>query len=209
MLITTKNGRSATARGPEIVVSQDVTFDDELRLPDYQDAFGQGSRGRFEYFDGYGNGVNDGTDESWGPPLDQGLMIPQYVAASLVSENKVLAHPASVDSIPSSANQEDHVSMGTTAARKLRQILDNTFTVLAIEYLCAAQAIEFGSGRLGAGTQAAYDLLRTRVAPLDEDRELDGDIAAARDLITSGALVRRVAEALAHAQSGNPVVEPF
>lgn len=141
--------------------------------------------------------------------LCSGLMIPQYVAASLVSENKVLAHPASVDSIPSSANQEDHVSMGTTAARKLRQILDNTFTVLAIEYLCAAQAIEFGSGRLGAGTQAAYDLLRTRIAPLDEDRELDGDIAAARDLITSGALVRRVAEALAHTQSGNTVVEPF
>ena len=78
VLITTKNGRTASARGPEIVVSQDVTFDDELRLPDYQDEFGQGYRGHFEYFDGYNNGTYDGEDQSWGPPLDQGLMIAQY-----------------------------------------------------------------------------------------------------------------------------------
>ncbi len=76
--------------------------------------------------------------------LNSGFMIPQYTAASLVSENKVLAHPASVDSIPSSANQEDHVSMGTIAARKAKEILYNTTRVLAIELFAATQAIDFG-----------------------------------------------------------------
>ncbi|WP_169737000.1 aromatic amino acid lyase, partial [Deinococcus pimensis] len=83
--------------------------------------------------------------------LNSGLMIAQYTAAALVSENKVLSHPASVDSIPTSANQEDHVSMGAHAARKLRDVVENTAGVLAVEVLCAAQALEFQPLAPGAG----------------------------------------------------------
>ncbi|MGR3292714.1 MAG: histidine ammonia-lyase, partial [Candidatus Scalindua sp.] len=91
------------------------------------------------------------------PGLNSGLMIAQYTAASLVSENKVLAHPASVDSIPTSANKEDHVSMGTIAARKCRQILYNTENVVAIELLCAAQALDlFTNLKAGIGSIDAY-----------------------------------------------------
>lgn len=121
--------------------------------------------------------------------LHSGFMITQYVAASIVSENKVLCHPASVDSIPSSANQEDHVSMGTTAARKLRTVVSNVTKVLAIEYLAAAQAIDFGSGKLGAGTKKAYDELRRAVPRLHEDREMHPDLVKAEKLIQKGALV--------------------
>ena len=93
--------------------------------------------------------------------VNSGFMIVQYTAAALVSENKVLAHPASVDSIPSSANQEDHVSMGTIAARKAGEILKNVRRVLAIELMCACQAIDLrGDKGLGVGTQAAYDCVR-------------------------------------------------
>lgn len=109
--------------------------------------------------------------------LHSGFMIPQYVAAALVSENKVLAHPASVDSIPTSANQEDHVSMGTIAARKIREVIDNTETVLAIELLTAAQALEFRDhSKLGRGTVAAYRAIRAKVPALDTDRVLATDI---------------------------------
>jgi len=129
--------------------------------------------------------------------LHSGLMIPQYTAASLVSENKVLAHPASVDSIPSSANQEDHVSMGTTAARKARQVVANTTRVLAIELLCAAQAVEFvGPEGLGAGTRAAYRAVRDVVPPLDGDRVLAPDIERLAVLIHSGGLVKAVEAAV-------------
>jgi len=125
--------------------------------------------------------------------LNSGLMIPQYVAASLVSENKVLAHPASVDSIPSSAGQEDHVSMGTTAARKARRILANAQRVLAIELLCAAQALEFRDPRaLSPATRAAYKVIRERVVPLDEDRVLAPEIEELARLIRSGELVAAV-----------------
>ena len=120
--------------------------------------------------------------------LHSGLMIPQYVAASIVSENKVLCHPASVDSIPSSANQEDHVSMGTTAARKLRTVVANTAKVLAIEYVAAAQALEFGKGKMGVGTGRAYRMLRRHIPRLCEDRELHLDLAQAEQLIRSGKL---------------------
>lgn len=120
--------------------------------------------------------------------LHSGFMITQYVAASIVSENKVLCHPASVDSIPSSANQEDHVSMGTTAARKLRTVVANTAKVLAIEYVAAAQAIEFGTGELGSGTKRAYELIRQVIPRLREDREMYLDLAKAEDLIRQGAL---------------------
>jgi histidine ammonia-lyase len=121
--------------------------------------------------------------------LHSGFMITQYAAASIVSENKVLCHPASVDSIPSSANQEDHVSMGTTAARKLRTVVANVAKVLAIEYLAAAQAIDFGQGKLGAGTQKAYERLRREVPRLEQDREMHVDMAKAEEIVRSGALV--------------------
>jgi histidine ammonia-lyase len=129
------------------------------------------------------------------PGLHSGLMLAQVTAAALASENKGLAHPASVDTVPTSANQEDHVSMGGTAARKARAICDNVEHVLAIEWLCAAQAHEFHEGlRAGAGAQAACDLLRTRVPALAEDRYLSSDFAAARELLASGALVAAVEE---------------
>jgi len=121
--------------------------------------------------------------------LHSGFMITQYAAASIVSENKVLCHPASVDSIPSSANQEDHVSMGTTAARKLRTVVGNVRKVLAIEYMAAAQAIDFGQGALGFGTKRAYEHIRKEIAHLDEDREMYVDMEKADQLIRSGALI--------------------
>jgi histidine ammonia-lyase len=120
--------------------------------------------------------------------LNSGYMIFQYVAASLVSENKTLSHPASVDSIPSSGNQEDHVSMGAISARKCRQVIENTRKVLAIEYLCAAQALEFQSKKPGRSTRLAYDLLRQSVPPLEEDREGYREIEWADHLIQSGQL---------------------
>lgn len=121
--------------------------------------------------------------------LHNGLMIPQYVAASLVSENKVLAHPASVDSIPTSVNQEDHVSMGTIAARKAWEIALNTENVLAIEYLNATQAIDMrGPGKLGEGTKKAYRAVRRRVPFVKSDRILAKDIETVRSVISGMAL---------------------
>jgi histidine ammonia-lyase len=129
------------------------------------------------------------------PGLNSGLMIAQVAAASLASENKVLAHPASVDTIPTSANQEDHVSMGVTAARKAREIARNTEHVIALEWLCAAQAREFNAKlRAGKGAQAAYELLREHVKPLARDRYVHGDIERTRELLATGALVARVQE---------------
>jgi len=127
--------------------------------------------------------------------LDSGLMVPQYTAAALVSENKTLAHPDSVDSIPSSANQEDHVSMGANAANHARQILDNVRHILAIELLTAAQAVELredGPRRLGRGTAAAFAEVRRRVDFLEHDRELTPDIEALAELIRSGDLATAV-----------------
>ncbi len=121
--------------------------------------------------------------------LHSGFMITQYAAASIVSENKVLCHPASVDSIPSSASQEDHVSMGTTSARKLRTVVSNVRKVLAIEYLAAAQAIDFGTGALGAGTKRAHELIRKEIPHLSNDREMYPDMAKACQLIENGGLV--------------------
>ncbi|MDR2168355.1 MAG: histidine ammonia-lyase [Clostridiales bacterium] len=136
--------------------------------------------------------------------LHSGFMIVQYTAASLVSENKVLAHPACVDSIPSSNSQEDHVSMGTIAARKAAQILENVMQVIAMELLVAAQAVDlrrkrgewsnpesekpkwFGPERptdLGQTTEKVYNKIRTKVAPLQKDRILAPDIAAVAELI--------------------------
>jgi len=127
--------------------------------------------------------------------LNSGFMIAQYTAAALVSENKVLAHPACVDSIPTSANKEDHVSMGTIAARKLRSILQNAEHVIAIELLCGCQAVDLLTrGRPGRGTEAAYRACRERIPHLDRDRVLSKDIEAMVELVRSGEIIRRVEE---------------
>ncbi len=121
--------------------------------------------------------------------VQSGFMIPQYVAASLVSENKILAHPASVDSIPSSANKEDHVSMGSAASRKAAQVVLNTSRVIAIELICAAQAIDLLDRRsLGSGTGRLYRQLRRHVAKLTEDRPLSDDIETVSLLVRRGEL---------------------
>lgn len=113
------------------------------------------------------------------PGLQSGAMIMQYVAASLVSENKTLAHPASVDSIPSSANQEDHVSMGTTAARHAYMIVQNARKVLAIELICALQAVEArGIERMATSTQRLYHEARQIVSSIAADRVFSDDIEA-------------------------------
>lgn len=128
--------------------------------------------------------------------LNSGLMVAQYTAAALVSENKVLAHPASVDSIPTSANQEDHVSMGTHACRKLRQVVTNAEYVLAIELLAAAQALDFRAPlKAGVGAAAAHAHLRTLVPRLGDDRYLKPDVEKVHGAITSGSLLAAVAEA--------------
>lgn len=111
--------------------------------------------------------------------LDSGLMIPQYTAAALVSDNKTLSHPDSVDSIPSSANQEDHVSMGANAARHAWEVIANTQRIIAIEMITAAQGIDLrpdGPARLGEGTRKGYAMVREVVKFLDHDRETSGDI---------------------------------
>ncbi|MDE2664084.1 MAG: histidine ammonia-lyase [Gemmatimonadota bacterium] len=133
------------------------------------------------------------------PGLHGGLMSLQYTGAALVSDNKTLAHPDSVDSIPTSANQEDHVSMGANAARHTHEILDNTRTVLAIELLGAAQAVYLrpgGPDRLGAGTRAVYEAVRGFVPPVIEDRSLAEDIARLEAAIGDGTLERAAADAL-------------
>jgi histidine ammonia-lyase len=115
------------------------------------------------------------------PGLNSGMMIAQVAAAALASENKILAHPASVDTIPTSANQEYHVSMGVTAARKAAEIAENVEVVVALEWLCGCQAREFHKDlRAGKGVEAACALLRTRVEPLGRDRYRHDDIEAAR-----------------------------
>ena len=118
------------------------------------------------------------------PGLSSGYMMLQVMVASLVSENKILAHPASVDSIPTSANKEDHVSMGMTAALKLRSIVDNLEIVLAGEILAACQAMEFRKPlEPGEGTRKAYALVRQVIPPLEKDREISPDIEILRNLI--------------------------
>ncbi len=122
--------------------------------------------------------------------LNSGFMIPQYVAAALVSENKVLAHPASVDSIPTSAGQEDHVSMGNAAGLKALRVLDNAERTLAIELLAGAQAIEFLAPLYpGEGVRAVHDAVRALSPRLTEDRSLSTDIELVADAVRSGSIV--------------------
>jgi histidine ammonia-lyase len=127
------------------------------------------------------------------PGVDSGMMIAQYTQAGLVSEMKRLATPASVDSIPSSAMQEDHVSMGWHAARKLRKSVDALARVIAIEIMIASRAVEMRSPLLPSpGTGAAITLLRTKVAGPGSDRWLTPEIEASVELVKSGAILRAV-----------------
>lgn len=129
--------------------------------------------------------------------LNSGFMIVQYTAAALATENKVLAHPASVDTIPTSANVEDHVSMGVTAGLKLRQILDNVEVILAIELMTGAQGVDFRpKAQLGRGTAAAYQRVRAQVPFIERDALLNGHIESVRRELRSGALVAAVQAAV-------------
>src|SRR5262249_36353258 len=125
--------------------------------------------------------------------LNSGFMIPQYVAASLVSENKALCHPASVDSIPTSAGQEDHVSMGNAAGLKAWQVRANSGRAVAIELLAGAQAVEFHAPlEPGIGGRAARGAVRELPARLRDDRQLAGDIEAVAASIRSGSFLASV-----------------
>lgn len=137
------------------------------------------------------------TRESGLPPfltdlggLQSGLMIVQYGAAALVNENKLLTHSASSDTIPTSAGHEDHVSMGPAAAFKLKRLLENLEQILANEWVCAAQALEYRRPlQFGPGTERGYRVLRQHVDPLKEDRFLAHDLALAKDLLVQGRLL--------------------
>jgi histidine ammonia-lyase len=129
--------------------------------------------------------------------LNTGMMLHQYAAAALVSENKVLAHPASVDSIPTSANQEDHVSMGPIAARQAREVVRNVEQVIGLELLCAAQGLDFrlASGlRPGVGVAKAHELVRSKVEHLADDRDPQPGLMAAIEIVRTGGLVALVSD---------------
>ncbi len=129
--------------------------------------------------------------------LNSGFMIVQYSAAALVSENKVLAHPASVDSIPSSANQEDHVSMGTIAARKAYSIATNAKNVLAMELMGACQGIDLREKRqLGKGSSVAYEVVRKQIPFVGKDRVMYTDINQFVEILESQELIHKVEEAV-------------
>jgi histidine ammonia-lyase len=142
--------------------------------------------------------------------LNSGFMIVQYTAAALATENKVLSHPASVDTIPTSANVEDHVSMGCTAALKARTILDNVERILALELMAAAQGIDFRKqalgvqARLGLGTGAAYRLVRRVVPFIDADTVLYPYIEAVHRMVADGSLVAVVNSAMQEAVNPSP-----
>ena len=127
------------------------------------------------------------------PGLHSGFMLPQVTAAALVGENRQRAHPASVDSVPTCANQEDHVSMATHGARRLRAMAENLMQIVSIELLAAAQGCDFHAPlRSGEGLERARAALRELVPTLDADRYFAPDIALAAGLVRSGALVAAV-----------------
>jgi histidine ammonia-lyase len=144
---------------------------------------------------------------NWGLPsmlipsngLNTGLMVAQYTQAALVSDNKTLAHPDSVDSIPTSANQEDHVSMGANGARHLMEIVENVTHVIGIELLCAAQAIDLrdnGVERMGAGTHIVYRKVRECVDVIDRDTELTPAFERLAEMINAEAILDAVRDGL-------------
>ena len=127
--------------------------------------------------------------------LNSGFMIVQYTAAALATESKVLSHPASVDTIPTSANVEDHVSMGVTAALKVRRVMTNVERILALELMSGAQGIDFRrevmpDARLGAGTKPVYDLIRQHVPYIQADTVMYPYINAMCALVQSGGVAR-------------------
>ena len=124
--------------------------------------------------------------------LNSGMMILQYVAASLVNENKTLSYPSSVDSIPTSANKEDYQSMGATSARKAADIVKNAGKVIAIELLVASQALEFQEKKTSPATIAAYDAIREKIPPLEVDRSMHEDIDKVYGMVVSGEIVKAV-----------------
>ena len=124
--------------------------------------------------------------------LNSGMMILQYVAASLVNENKTLSYPSSVDSIPTSANKEDYQSMGATSARKAADIVKNAGKVIAIELLVASQALEFQEKKTSPATIAAYDAIREKIPPLEVDRSMHEDIDKVYEMVVSGEIVKAV-----------------
>jgi histidine ammonia-lyase len=129
--------------------------------------------------------------------LNSGFMILQYTAAALATENKVFAHPASVDTIPTSANVEDHVSMGATAAVKLRSVLDNVERILSIELMSAAQGVDFrkqiigAEKKLGEGTRGVYAAIRERVPFIEADTVMYEHIETMRQLVADGKVLRQ------------------
>jgi histidine ammonia-lyase len=136
------------------------------------------------------------------PGLNSGFMIPQVTAAALVAENKQRAAPASIDSIPTSANQEDHVSMAAHAARRLLSMAENLNQILAIELLAACQGCDFHAPlRSSDAVERVRALVRARVPHLDEDRFMAPDMAAAAELVQSGAIVAAAGVALPEAWS--------
>jgi histidine ammonia-lyase len=130
--------------------------------------------------------------------LNSGFMIVQYTAAALCTENKILSHPASVDTIPSSANVEDHVSMGATAALKLRQVAENLEQIIALELFCAAQAVDLRrkqigeDKKLGVGTRDIYGTIRESVPFIPRDEYLKGYIDAVIEIVKGFELAERV-----------------
>jgi histidine ammonia-lyase len=125
------------------------------------------------------------------------MMVAQVLAAALVSENKVLSHPASVDSIPTSANQEDHVSMSPISARQLNAVTVNGTNVLAVELLCGFLALHWRRPlRSGAGVEAAVNVLKEVIAPPGEDRPFGQDVRTIARMVDSGRIVRAVEEAI-------------
>lgn len=157
-------------------------------------AAGMSERRTYRLLDPHASGLPSCLVENAG--LNSGFMVAQYTAAALVSESKVLAHPASVDSIPTSQGIEDHVSMGCHGALQARQVLENARWVVAIEAACAAQGLDFRAPlRPGRGVAAAHRAIRGVAAHLDSDREFGEDIARIRGLLVSGRLVRDAEEA--------------
>lgn len=142
--------------------------------------------------------------------LNSGFMMPQYAAAALVNENKILCYPGIVDSIPVSAGQEDDCSMGTNAAIKIQRILQNTQYVLAIELMLGAQALDFKKGkRPGKGIQAAYNLIRSLVPYLKKDKVIYKDVEKIKEIVKSGALVAAVEKAIGALEEPDDYEKPY
>ena len=129
--------------------------------------------------------------------VNSGFMMPQYTAAALVSENKILCHPASVDSIPTSLGQEDHVSMGSVSAFKLLTVLKNVERILAVELLTSAQALDFRHAfSPGYGVALAHKALRTEIKHAVQDYEVKSDLDQCAEVLRSGALLKVVEDEL-------------